>query len=165
MNEPEKVAWAHAYRNQDIICVYTYSGYRGCAYDPQGKETILGVDTDDIVLGIAVQEALAHSRFLSLDEAQEFLDFRLVEQRYAERIKSLMERQGYKNKTALFRRMELCSITLSKGTIQITPMIHKKLESWVRNKSDGIEDVFIAADSLPNEIGAALRLGFSRCVA
>ena len=164
MDEPEKCAWAEACQNQDIICVDSCSGYRGCAYDPRGNETVLGVAADDESLGIAVQNALAGSRFLPIKELPEFFDYRRIEERYDEWVKSLMTRQGYKTKFALFRNMKLCNITLSKGTIRIDPMIHEKLEAWGREKDDGIEDVYIAADSLPNEIGAALRLGFSRCV-
>ena len=164
MDEPEKNAWASAYQNQDIISISTDSGYRTRAYDPEGKETVLKLDANDSALGTAVKEALAHSRFLSLDEARDFLDYRRVEQRYAQRIKSLMERQGYKDKAALFRKMKHCGITKSKGMITIAPTIHEGLDSWGRNKSDGLEDVFVAADRPASEIGAALRLGFSRCL-
>jgi hypothetical protein len=164
MDEPEKCEWAQAYQNRDIICVHSCSGYRGCGHDPTGKETVLSVDADDVSLGIAVQKALAGSRFLSKKEIPRFFDYQIVEQRYAEWVKSLMTRQGYKTKTALFQRMKLCSIKLSKGIIEINPMIHEKLEAWGREKDDRIEDLFIASVSLPKEIGAALRLGFSRCV-
>ena len=164
MEEPEKCAWASAYQNQDIICVNTNSGYRASAYDPQGKQTVLKLDADDNALGVAVREALAHSRFLSLDEARKFLDYRNGEQSYAEWIKDLMDRQGYKSKAALFRSMKYCGITLSKGMITIAPTIHEDLDSWGRNKSDGLEDVIVAADRPASEIGAALKLAFSRCV-
>lgn len=164
MDDLEKCAWAQAYQNQDIIRVQSCSGYRGCAYDPRGNETVLGVSADDDALGIAVRNALGSSRFLSIKELPDFFDYRRVEERYADWVKSLMTRQGYNTKTALFRGMKFCSIRLSKGTIEIVPTIHKKLEAWGREKNDGIEEVFIGADSLPKEIGAALRLGFSRCV-
>jgi hypothetical protein len=107
---------------------------------------------------------LAGSRFLSIKEFREFFNYQLVQERFAEWVNSLMTRQGYKTKGALFRNMKHCNITLSKGTIRIRPMIHRKMAAWAREKNDGIEDVYIAADSLTNEIGAALRLGFSRCV-
>jgi hypothetical protein len=164
MDEPEKCAWAGAYQNHDIICVISRSGYRGCAYDPRGTQTVLGANADDDALGIAVQNALGGSRFLSLKELPEFFECRRGEERYDEWVEFLVARQGYETKTALFQNMELCNITLSKGTIRIGPMIHEKLEAWGREKNDGIEDVFIGADSTAKEIGTALRLGFSRCV-
>jgi hypothetical protein len=43
-------------------------------------------------------------------------------------------------------------------------MFHKQLEAWGREKDDGIEEIFIAVASSPEEIGAVLRLGFSRCL-
>ena len=163
MNEPEKYAWASAYQNQDLIWISTDSGHGICVYDPQGKETVLRPDADDNALGAAVKEALAHSRFLPLGEAREFLDYRRAEQKYARRIESLVESHGYKNKTALFRKMKRCGIELFKGVMTIGPTIHEELDSWVRNKSDRLEDVVLAADSPASQIGAALRLGFSRC--
>lgn len=164
MDEPEKRAWASAYQNQEMISISTDSGYRRCAYDPQGKHTVLKIGADDNALGVAVKEALAHSRFLSLDEARPFLDYRNTEQRYAEWIKSIMDGHGYRSKTDLFRNMKHCGIELSNGIITIAPTIHEDLDSWGRNKSDGLEDVFVAASCPASEIGAALRLGFSRCV-
>ena len=164
MDQPEKCALASAYQNQDIIWVRTESGFRDSAYDPQGKETVLRVDADDNALGVAVTEALAQSRFLSLEEARTFLDYRIGMKIYDERIRSLVESEGYKNKAALFRRMKHCSITLEKGIIKIGPTIHDGSNAWGRNKSDGLEDVVIASDRPVNEIGTALRLGFSRSV-
>lgn len=164
MDEPGKCAWASAYQNPDIIWVCTESGYRGSSYDPEGKETLLRVDADNYALGVAVKEALAHSRFLSPEKARIFLDYRTGTPKYEARIRSLVESEGYRNKIALFSRMKYCHITLSKGVINIGPTIHDGSDSWRRNKSDGLEDVVIAADRPPAEIGAALRSGFSRCV-
>src|ERR1700678_1870970 len=114
MDESEKCAWAGFYQNEDIICVISRSGYRGGAYDPRGNQTVLGADADDDALGIAVQSALSGSRFLPLKELPEFFDYRRGEERYDKLEESLMRRGGYKTKTALFRNMRLCDITLSK---------------------------------------------------
>ena len=163
MNEPEKCAWASALQNQDMIFIITNSGHGACAYDPEGKEAVLGLDANDEALGVAVREALACSRYLSIDEVREFLDYRRVEQRYNEWVKSLMEKQGYKTRVALFKRMKRCGIEMSKGVIEISPTIHRSLEAWGKDRSDGIENIRIPADASPAKIGAALRLGFSRC--
>ena len=165
MDDREKKAWASAYQNADMVRISTVSGHGLLVDDPQGKETLLGNDADDAALGVAVKEALARSRFLPLDEAREFLDYKRVEQRYEERTKVLMERYGYKNKAALFRGMKRCGITLSNGVITIAPTVHEGSDSWRRNKSDELDDVVIAANRSAAEIGAALKLGFSRCVA
>jgi hypothetical protein len=164
MNPPKKRAWADAYQNQDLISVSTCSGYRSCAYDPQGKDTLLDINVGDDVLGRAVLESLARSRFLTLAEVPAFFDCRQYPIRYAAWVQSLMKAYKYKTKSALFREMESCNIESCDGIIRITPMRHKKLEAWGRDKDDGIEDVLIPAGSSPERIGAALRLGFSLCV-
>jgi hypothetical protein len=164
MKSSEPRTYAAALQNRDFIWVYTYSGRGLFAYDPQGKDVILGLDADDAALGVAVREAFACSRILSPKEAMKFLDYRTGGDEYEERVKSLMEMHGYKSKSAMFKNMESCSIALSQGTIEISPTIHETLDGWVHKKRDGIEDVLIAANSPAHEIGAALRLAFSRCM-
>jgi hypothetical protein len=60
--------------------------------------------------------------------------------------------------------MKSCDIECSGGIITIGPTKHEKLEGWGRTKGDGIEDVVIPPNSPPAEVGAALRLAFSRCI-
>jgi len=160
----EPCARARAHQTQDFIWLFTDSGLGLVAYDPQGKDFILGLDAEDAALGVAVREALASSRFLTPKEAMKFLDYRTMGDEYEERVKSLMETHGYKNESAMFKNMKSCSIILSKGTIEIRPTIRKALGGWGRTKTDGIENVLIPANSPAHEIGAALRLALSRCL-
>jgi len=74
-----------------------------------------------------------------------------------------MDRYGYRTKRALFKNMKSCGILAEGDVIIISPSRHEKLEAWGREKGDGIEDVVIEANRSPSEIGAALRLAFSRC--
>jgi len=74
-----------------------------------------------------------------------------------------MERYGYKTKHALFKNMKSCGIVISGGQLVFSPSHHDKLDSWSRSKDDGIEDVIISSDCPYAEVGAALRLAFSRC--
>jgi hypothetical protein len=160
----EPRAYACARQNQDFIWVNTDSGRGLVVYDPQGKDVILGIDADDNALGVALREALAASRFLSVYEFRKFYHSQRTGNEYGERVKSLMEMHGYKNKSAMFKNMKSCGITLSKGKIEIRPSVHQGLDAWGRTKSDGIEDVLIPGNSPAHEIGAALRLAFSRCL-
>jgi len=89
-------------------------------------------------------------------------DYKKTAERYAEWTKDLMARYGYKTKRALFKNMKNCSIAKMSGVITIKPSHHEKLERWTSEK-DEFEDVVIPAESTPAEIGAALRLAFSRC--
>jgi hypothetical protein len=57
--------------------------------------------------------------------------------------------------------MNNCCIYLKNGTIKISPNNHEKLKAW-----SGIRDadVILSLNNTPEEIGAGLRLAFSRCI-
>ena len=75
----------------------------------------------------------------------------------------MMTRFGFKTIRALYKNMMNCGIRSKAGVITIAPTHHERLCGWSREKGDGIEDVLIPATSAPVEVGAALRLAFSRC--
>lgn len=177
MNGIVRGYWADAYYNGDFICVKTRSGYRGGTEggDPKGKQYLLPPDASDIALGAAVLDAMAHSRFVlpaprtdvwihpEVEFDMELYDYKKSIERYAAWTKALMERYGYKTKRALFKQMKLCGIDSKNGVVDIRPSYHEKLEGW---SGDGITEedhVKLAANSSAAEIGAALRLAFSRC--
>ena len=64
MNDVVRTAWADAGINKEFIYVKTYSGYRSSRADPQGVEYCISPEVSDQVLGDAVLDALAHSRFV-----------------------------------------------------------------------------------------------------
>lgn len=173
MSQVAKGAWAEAVCNGDFICVDTFSGYRSSRRDPKGKQILLSPDTSDEVLGLAVLDALAHSRFVlgaprtdvwvhpEVEFDMDLYDHRRVAERYAAWTKALMERYGYKTKRALFKDMKNCHIHREGDVITMHPSHHEKLEHW--GGGDGIEKLVIPADSTPEKIGASLRLAFSRC--
>lgn len=174
MDDIVKSAWAGAIYNGDFICVETYSGYRSSRSDPKGTQHLLIPDVSCEVLGVALLDALAHSRFVLPEprsdvwvhpEAEfdsDLYDYKRGIERYAEWTKALMKRYGYKTKRALFKNMKSCNIESQNGTITIRPSYHEKLEMW---SGDGIskDDYVVIPASSPAEIGAALRLAFSRC--
>lgn len=173
MSEVIRGYWAHAICNHDFICVETYSGYRGGTnVDPKGKRLFLSPDVGDDVLGAAVLNAIAHSRFVlgapregssyppDVEFDMELYDYKLNIERHAQWVKDLMTRYGYKTKRALYKGMRNCSIENQQGVLTIGPYHHSKLDMWERGD---IENVVIPAESTSAEIGAALRLGFSRC--
>ena len=160
---PENRRCAEALNNGDFISVATYSGYRGTGRDYQGKEIFLKPDASDTELGSAVFEALSLSRVLKIEELDDFFHRDLISERYKNWVQSLLERFGYKNKRVLFKNMMSVDIKEKDGNLKFGPTRHEKLEAWGREKGDGIEDVIIPADSSPAEVGAALRLAFSRC--
>lgn len=168
--------WAGAWMNKDFIHVETYSGFRGGTdADYKGVQHFLPPDASVETLGKAVQDALSHSRFVLYAKREGFIyppgvefdkDFDLLEKkeaRYKQWIADTMQRYGYKIKRALFKDMKNCSVEVYDNTMTIRHSHHEKNDAW---SGDGInkEDyVVIPADSPPAEIGAALRLAFSRC--
>jgi hypothetical protein len=164
---------ASALMNKKLICIQTHSGYGGYwLRDPKGVQHLLPADTSDQMLGDAVLDAMAHSRFLitkipvdggwvhpeaTVAEADLFY-YKKIEERHKKWVSALMESTGYKTKSALFKGMKNCSITREKGEIRI--------DSWRRVRSDawsGLDppyDVTIPESSTAEEIGAALRLAF-----
>lgn len=159
-----KKRWANAYENHDFVYVETLSGYRGGLPDPHGKRIHMSVPTTDDVLGRAVLDALAASRFLHPNEYREFFDVRgTVVPQYEEWVKSMMAALGYKTRRALFRDMKNCGIDEEDGVISIHPTHHDTLEAW---SGEGIAEhsvVRIRADAEPAEVGSALRVALSRC--
>jgi len=132
--------------------------------DSTGKEFFFATDATDEVLGVAVMDALRHSKYLPLAEHRDFYDPQANAHRCEDWVLSLMSRYEYKTRRALFADMKNCGIELAGDDLIFKPTHHIKREVWERRKSDNFEDVKIHADSLPAEIGAALRLGFNRCI-
>ncbi|UYG03996.1 contact-dependent growth inhibition system immunity protein [Halomonas sp. LR3S48] len=164
MNVVVKKSWAHSYMNDEFVQVETCSGYRGGYPDPEGRRLQLSPKASDDEMGEALLRALARSRFIHPDEDRSFFDIRgRVVPQYQEWVKEMMDRYGYKTKRAMFKNMKSCSVESHDGRITIRPSHHEKLEAW---SGDGISEsdyVVIPAASSPTEVGAALRLAFSRC--
>ncbi|PWK43232.1 contact-dependent growth inhibition system immunity protein [Pseudomonas sp. OV226] len=175
MNNVEKTAWADAGVNKEFIYVKTYSGYRSSRADPKGVEHYASPEITDQELGAAILDALAHSRFVLPEPRKDvwihpeatfdmdLYDYELTNQRYDKWVDSTLERYGYKTKRALFKDMRKCSIECQSGQITIRPSHHEKLEAWSGKGITEKDYVVISSNSSPREIGAALRLAFSRC--
>lgn len=175
MNQVTQASWAEALCNADLVSIETRSGYRSNRADPKGAQHLLSPDASDEVLGKALLDSLERSRFVvsapregtwmhpDAEFDNDLYDFEKSAARYEVWKRSLMDRYGYKTHQALFKGMKSCSIERRGGLITIAPMHHEQLEAWGRTKDDGIEDVVIPAESTHAELGAALRLAFSRC--
>ena len=173
IKEIVKMRWVRARYSGDFLCINTFSGYGGMSIqDPKGSQHLLAPDASDEELGLAVLDALAHSRFV-LSAPQEGVtvhpeveyDFELYDRAkndelYLAWIEDLMKRYGYKTKRALFKNMENCFIEQESDMLRIIPTYHQKLEQW----GGKIEPVVLPYKSTAAEIGSALREGFRRCV-
>ena len=154
--------YAEAYENQDFINISTFSYCGIRARDPDGENLLLSKNASNEELGQAALLALSKSRKIAQSEIATFFDRDNVNQRYNNWVANLMDKYGYKTKRALFKKMMQCSIEIRDGVLTISPSIHEKLEGWGGGlpKSD---DVVLPINSSPEEIGAGLRLAFSRC--
>lgn len=176
MNEVTRGKWAAAYLNAGLVCVETWSGYRGGERrDYKGKIHRLDASVSDENLGLAIIDSLEHSRWLlgspregfvpppGLEFDMEQYDYKLVAEKNVQWINDLMKHYGYKTKRALFKGLLRCGIELKNGTIKITPMRRSGAEGWEDLGEDNEGVVEIPAESLSADIGAALRVAFSRC--
>ena len=161
--EPRKMTWAESFSNGDFISVETYSGRGMTGRDPEGSQHLLEPDANDEALGIALLDAMARSRFLTLEENRTFFDHDVGTRRHSEWVDVLLRRYGYKTTRSLFENMMRCSCRTQDNQIIIRPTHHQQLEGWGRERGDGIEDVVIPGDCSPTAVGAGLRLAFSRC--
>ncbi|MBB3225557.1 hypothetical protein FHW69_000147 [Luteibacter sp. Sphag1AF] len=155
--------WASAVNNGDFIGVDTYSGLGRCGLDALGIHLIMNPDTDDQSLGTAIVSALEASRTLTLEEYGEFFNLKTASERYEARVSEFMERFNYKSRKLLFRNMKRCHISLHDGLITIRPSHHEKLEAWSGHGISKDDRLVLSFDSSSADIGAALRLAFSRC--
>lgn len=156
--------WAYAKSNNDFIFIETYSGYFNCLPDPEGKCFILSHSSADSEVGIGVLEALAVSRTIDPRMDPEFFNISgRVAVQYNEWVADLMVKFNYKNKRSLFRGMRSCSIVAVDGSLVMRPSHHEKLEAWSAKGITEKDHVVVSSDSSLDEVGAALRLAFSRC--
>lgn len=152
---------ASAKNNGDFISVEAYSGYLMALADPQATEFLLNPEASDEELGRVTLEALKQSRFLSLEEATELRVN--ASESYKNWVAKLMAQYGYKTKRALFKTMKNCDIVVHGEIIKIEPTFHEKLEAWDGEGFTEEDYVKVPVDASPEDIGAALRLAFSRC--
>ena len=150
-------------KNQDFIIVVTYSGYRMTTRDPDGLQTILPLDVSDEELGQVTLLALSKSRVINVSEIGTFLNIDNIKRRYDVWVADLMAKYNYKTKRALFKKMMRCSVEIRDGRLTISPSWHEKLEAWSGEGLTEDDDVVLSVNSTTEEIGAGLRLAFSRC--
>ncbi|MBP2851789.1 contact-dependent growth inhibition system immunity protein [Dickeya oryzae] len=155
--------WVSCYCTDKFLLIETQSGLGMVGSDPLFPSHLLQPSVENECVGEAILIALSNSRTLTMEEYGSFFDPEKGEEQYSAWIAMLMEKYGYKTKKALFKDMKKCGIHCVNDVITISPTRHEKLEAWGRTKGDGIEDVILSVDSSPAEIGAGLRLAFSRC--
>ena len=154
---------ATVYKNQDFILVVTFSGYRSRTSDPDGIQILLPLDVSDEELGQATLLALSKSRIIDVSEIGTFFNIDNVMKRYDAWVADLMAKYNYKTKRALFKNMMRCYVEIRDGCLTISPSWHEKLEAWSGEGLTEDDDVVLSVKSTTEEIGAGVKLAFSRC--
>ena len=119
----ENKYFASLYANEKAFIVQTESGFRLLMLDTLFPPHILFPDVDNNLLGQAVFQALKNSRTFEYGskEYKNFFDPVQRVQRYNQWVDHIRETLGYKTKSALFRRMMMCGITMNSKEIIISP--------------------------------------------
>ena len=146
--------------NREFVSVRAQIGYRTRLIDPGFREILLSPDATGATLGEAILTAVSASRAIRLEEAMALSA--AAREQYEFWVKEISERYGYASRKALFRYMRSCSVDLRPGGLTFVPTNHVRAESW--SGLPQAEHVVIAPASTAEEVGAALRLAFSRCV-
>lgn len=172
--------WAEARSHPDFLCVMTQSGYRGGQYiDDKGRELHLAPKATDEVLGEAVLDALSSSRWLlskpKLGEIyypdvqfdEEVAGYRNAALREAAWEKHVRKLYKLKYKKDLYVPMKRCEISRKDGKIIISCRVHypesQQGDCWGFDTNENAPFVILPDTASTNEIGAGLRLAFSRC--
>lgn len=151
--------------HQDFISVETVSGRGRMRGDRvHGVEHFLPPNVSDRALGEAVQDAVSRSRFLSLEECDTFFHPDVCKREHEEWLEMMRERFGYKTKRALYKGMKNVTVQQAYDVLKFSPSHQERsLDYWSGKGLGPEDDVTIPATATPEEIGAALRLAFSRC--
>ena len=154
------------FTKQEYFCarISKNQDYRMTTRDPDGLQTILPLDVSDEELGQVTLLALAKSRILDVSELGPLINRDNVKKRYDAWVADLMAKYNYKTKRALFKNMMRCSVEISDGRLTISPSCHEKLEAWSGEGLTEDDDVVLSVNSTTEEIGAGVRLDFSRCL-
>ena len=154
---------AAAWLTNEFLCIETYSGLGLVGTDDLFPAILLPPGTDDHTSGKAVSKALSTSR--TLTEAQYSLFFNQEERKkkHEDKVFMLINTYRYKSRRMLFKDMRCCSIECLNGKIRFLPTHHEELEAWNDSGITKSDHVIISTHCTSSDIGAALRLGFSRC--
>ncbi|HEJ9439986.1 TPA: CdiI family contact-dependent growth inhibition immunity protein [Proteus mirabilis] len=155
--------YADVYFNNDYYIIVTISGCYIHFTDFKYGYKILSNDITNAELGYYSKIFLMNSREIE-SNSQEFHEMYTDKKSYPEWIKKIVKEYGYKNKTALFENMNLCSLSVVGNEIIIRPQNHLRMDHWV---GEGIPDsaiITLKANCSDEVLGASIKKAFTRCI-
>jgi hypothetical protein len=149
--------------NTDFCELYTESkGGCVCAQDPKGDDIYLPSDSNCHEIGSALVMVLEKSRVVEENDPDyNLFDIPAITGRYKDFVQYVLQKYSYKNKSAMFKNMQSCSVEMNDENIIISPWKHDKLEGY-----DGMDksfDLTIPSTSPSEIIGAAVKYSIARC--
>ena len=121
------------------------------------------LDVSNEELGQATLLALSKSRILDVSELGPLINRDNVKKCYDASVADLMAKYNYKTRRALFKNMMQCTLEIRDDRLTISPSWHEKLEAWSGKGISDDDKVVLSVNSTREEIGAGVRLAFSRC--
>ncbi|WP_412480367.1 contact-dependent growth inhibition system immunity protein [Azonexus sp. IMCC34839] len=156
-------AHANILFNGVFYCIETMSLGMLAYTEPEATPHYLPPDVEDEILGRTLREALNASKTVSIEEFQKIFHSGVIQQLGNERNAWAMKNYGYKNKRAMYRKMDCCWISAADGQIEIKPTRHKGLDAYSGISNDGPEIQYVSVAISDADLGAALKEGFKRC--
>jgi hypothetical protein len=164
MAQPIANRLAAAYMHPKLYCIDTWCGYGLKTADPKGVSHILSAESDAAALGVALVDAVTHSRILTLQDAKDPSLFgrEATKPRYDDWVARLLKSAGLKTRKSLFKDLKFCEVTEKDGLLVIEPRHHRRLEAWEQLASGPCE-ITVPVGAPSPEVGAALLRAFELC--
>ncbi|MFL7769293.1 contact-dependent growth inhibition system immunity protein [Proteus terrae] len=114
-------------------------------------------------MGFFTRNALIQSEILDANSS-EYHEMCNDEKSYSEWIKKIIKEYDYKNKTTLFKNMNLCSVNVTDGIISIIPYDHLRLDNWIGKSIPNNAIITLKSNCNDEVLGASIKEAFTRCI-
>ena len=112
-----------------MLVVEAVSGRGITSPDPEAFHAFLPVEADDALIGSAVLQALAASRFLSIEEAAKFKGAE-GDARWNDWVSKMLHAAGLRSENTLIKSMALCHVSMKDGMVSLSPMARRRGAAW-----------------------------------
>lgn len=154
-----------AERNERIYLFRTWSGFTRDLIEVTEPPIILPSEASDSELGSAILKCLSASRvYQTWEEAEPFYKADAERRKFPDGLTELALEYGFKSRRDFFRLMDHCFVSLRDHNVKISPSVHEQLEGWSGLDKHDSQAAIVSVGEAASEIGAALRLAFSRCI-
>ncbi|MGK5744864.1 contact-dependent growth inhibition system immunity protein [Proteus mirabilis] len=96
--------------------------------------------------------------------SSEYHEMRNNEGLYSEWVKKIIKECNYKNKTTLFKNMNLCNVNVTDGIISIIPYDHLRLDHWIGKSMPNNAIITLKTNCSDEVLGASIKKAFTRCI-